>query len=181
VNSNDGAKFRQALGTLRDCYPGYRPDNDAWGKVLAAYWQKLEVVPWDAVSRACITASNPEYYPDYFPSAGQLRRVADECEQRISAQRKREQDEMSRVSAQQSDEDALRDFVRRVPSAPDAQRSYVAEANGPWETLARIWECDSRTRCLHPNECTPHDVQAIRMRQFWGVWDLNAGEHEVVS
>lgn len=165
----DKNRFAQALGTLRDCYPSYRPNDEDWKRVLRSYWERLEALPIEAVEAAVMRAPDAEFYPDWFPAAGQLKRVATEAHRDIEARKARERDDASRPVSDPEEE--LRDFHRTVPMTPDGQAAFLAEASDDWDKLSRLWLCESRRLRLRPSQTTPREVFAQRMQDFWALWN----------
>ncbi len=170
----DRSAFATAMGALKDCYPLHRPTAEDWRRTLAAYSDRLQTLPIEAVAEACKKIPSPDYYPDFFPSAGQIVRVAGECYREQELSRRREREAHTAEADHKSDAESLRDFHRTVPATADGQEAYIREGRSRWDKLSRYWECESRKLGLHPNQATPPEVFQRRMRQLWSMWKQEA-------
>ena len=165
--------FGEAMLVLRGCYPGAWWGDDAeWRRRLSAYWDQLRTNDAADVKEACMRAPQPEFYPDRFPTAGQLARVVSTVRAE-RAERRRQQD-TAKLHA--SELELERERRRRIPFTPEGQVAYVQEGEGEWEQLARVWECESVRRKVDPGHTTPSDMHERRMRDFWALWEAKTAK-----
>lgn len=159
-------RFMEGYQVLADCYPGYRPSVEEMAKQAKAYFDRLETYSWQDVSKALMRASQPEFYPDRFPTVGQLQAVVEDCRRRrAKAEREETQQRMDEREAE-----SARGRMREIPVTQQAQRTYIQEGGTGWEKLARYWECESKARKLDPTKPTPPEIYQRRMGEFWKMW-----------
>lgn len=173
MNDNEKNRFAEAMSVLRDCYPGaWWGDDGEWRRRLKAYWDQLKGMDYRDVVKALTDCPGADFYPDRFPTVGQVQRVAIAAE---GERRKREaaaKDEYERRRAGPvEDWTDPKVYYRHIPKTPPGQQHYIEGAANPWEKLARIWECESIALNIHPGQQTPPDVMKARMGQFWKLWD----------
>lgn len=148
--STDRNAFVRSMGALRLCYPALASMMPrAVAEQNEAYWRQLH--RWKVSVFEAALALAPQRFARYFPSCGELVEL---CR------------EMDRAQAPAYDPDRVpverRVAERRIPQTPAGQEAYITGAGGDkFETLARLWECESARLKLRPDQPTPHDV-AIR-------------------
>lgn len=67
--------------------------------------------------------------------------------------------------------DVEREEWIRIPVIQEMQQKWIADAKSPFEKLARLWQCESRTLGIRPHDATPPEIFTRRMRQLWQVWE----------
>jgi hypothetical protein len=166
-------RFREGMEFLRERYGLFvRQEEDEWKRKLASYWEQLRKFDWVDVQPALIRASEAEYYPDRFPTAGQLERVISA----VQLERKTTERTRTVTELDASDDERAWERYHGTPSHPDAQAEYVAAAPSPAQRLAREWECESRRLELDPTKRAPRDIERRRLTELteivgsFGAW-----------
>jgi hypothetical protein len=150
------------LLALRNRYPSDRPDETQWAGRLKAYLEDLRPFASEIVGRACRRAKEPEFYPDRFPSSGQLVRVCREMARPNAI-------EATKARATTEDPRQLADprvVYADVPSTLDGQHDWIEAGESAGEGLAREWIAESCNLRIDPNRPTPPDVFRRRMDQL---------------
>lgn len=171
MTSDDKKKFADGMEVLRACYPSFKPSGEDFKRTLKAYFEALLDSPFDVVRGALMRAPNPDYYPDYFPSVGQLQRVCRDV-QREKATEQTSQQRLAREHAEDESESGRR---QRIPTTDEGQRAYIEGGANDFEKLGRVWECESKRRGIKSWEMTPGDVSKRRFSDFWALWDRVTG------
>ncbi len=70
------------------------------------------------------------------------------------------------------------DMFDDIPHTLTGQEKYIAEGDGNWEKLARLWECEAVQAARKGCDSTPKDVAARRWKAFWEIWDREYGSSE---
>lgn len=167
MRASDMRNFTEGMRTLRDCYQAYPLGEKEWENTIRAYFGQLQDLEWSDVRGALIRAPNPDCYPDRFPNAGQLKRLAlDERRARAESARREEATKVTERDKQQAIED-----LKHVPFGDTAQQAYILAASSPFDRLARMWQCETKKLHLDPSKPTPKDIHARRMQDFWKTWD----------
>lgn len=166
MQTSDKSRFAEAMGELKAAYTSYRTDDAEWRRTMAAYWRQLERLEWDDVLASTYAAPQPDYYPDRFPTAGQLLRVA--TTRKVERAERARQQAAARREAEEHD--AVRERRVSLPSTQEGMEKYISEGATPFERLGRMWECESKAKGINPGATTPPDLHASRMRQFWATW-----------
>jgi hypothetical protein len=161
----DGEKFETAFDEFCACYPGRRFEGGA----KKAYWFALQKSSiWD-VEEAFHRA--PTVHPTYPASAGELAVLA----AKVCTERLAERELKAKEAAERAEEERVRVAFGRVPRTPQAQAAYMAEGATEAEKLARYFECESVGKGLDPNQATPDECGAARMRALQGLVEKIGG------
>jgi hypothetical protein len=166
VIEQDRKGFFDGMAFLRNCYPSFRPTSEDFAKTISTYFDALRSLTFEAVRGGMLRAPKPNYYPDYFPSAGQLHRVCVEVSGELAKLEERRQRSESEHRQNETDLDRW----KRLPTTQHGQGAYIAEGVGPFGKLARLWECESKAMGIKPWEITPKEMHAQRMVEFWKTW-----------
>jgi len=135
--------------------------------MVASYFRALEVYPFNTVAKAVTLAADPGFYPDWFPTAGQVKRICEHVARERAVEAAREQEHR----AHESEDAAIREHYKRIPVTMQGMESYIREAGGPLERLARIWECETKQSHRDPCASVPKAVGEKRTAQFWDTWE----------
>jgi len=168
MQPSDQSVFSDAMLKLRDSYPSAKFASADFRKTLEQYFSQLRDLPAEAVLEATRLAPRPEYYPDWFPNAGQLRRVA----QTLAA------DQARRVTQHSWDDRELTpiEYYADVPQDEQELVAWIAAAPNAFEALARKWKAESRDLWLDPNRPPPRAIVEKRMAEFWTMWAEKCGD-----
>ncbi len=162
----DRGKFAEAMTLLRNAYGAFFGDADEWNGRLVSYFEQLRKYELRDVEEALRRAPGREYYAERFPHAGQVERLA----VAVELERKQRDQEERDARRRRSEDDIAREDFAAIPFGAEAQRVYIEEATGPFDRLARVWQCESKNLGLDPTKPSPPDIQARRMREFWSTW-----------
>ena len=162
MQPSDRQKFGEGMQVLRRCYPSDRVTDEDFAGRLDAYFAQLFALPWACVMTALQRAAQPEFYPDWFPTSGQLARVAQTARLEIEDTARVRHAEQSSVAR---DKQLWEEFYL-IPEEPERQAIYIADADGPYEKLAREWECESRTGGYDPTKKSPPGVGERRVAEL---------------
>jgi hypothetical protein len=158
----DRVEFGRALQELISCYPTFRPSKDSLKKLAGAYWKGLCYFPTPVVMEALGKASDPENFPDRFPSRGQLVMLVRKL--RVHPGEKESLTPRGEISdLEKARMVADRD---RVPRDPPDQALYVAEAKAEAEKVARTWEVEDQNSGRVPWCDTPLEIGKGRLQQL---------------
>lgn len=159
--------FKAAMDQLRARYGTLFGGDAEWKLRLSAYFEQLRKHDLNLVELALIRAPQPDFYPDKFPTAGQVQRLV------IAAELERAQQvaRQARNESAEDEDERVREELSLVPTSDEAQALYIAAAKSPAERLAREWQCESKRLGLDPTKPSPPDVAARRMRQMQALLD----------
>lgn len=145
-------EFSQLFSTLRLAYPSLRKTTAVeFNEECDVYFRALGQFKPDLLTECFDAAVN--HWPDYFPTAGQLRTAA------------------------------FAIFRRRNEKQPEQQKLLTdpgvrpAEGATPFERLARQWFDESRELGIRPDSTTPSELAKKRWAQFWEAWDETHTAH----
>lgn len=154
----------KAIEKLRDNYPSlFIGDKDQWNARANQYWQKLRKYEVDVVEEACDLAT--EKYPDKFPSSGQLVML---CKGIVHEREKTAytRDQQAQLAREARENREAVEMLRKdiIPNDRAGQADWIAEGDTPFERLARESEVRSKRMNIDPNDTTPREEAAYRMR-----------------
>lgn len=158
-------KFSASLRALWERYSAFPSDKNEWSRRVKAYFLALRYCDLADVLDGLSIASRPEYYPDRFPTSGQLERVVRAAK---TSRLEREAQAKSRAS-EQRENDAARAALGQVPPTAKGQAEWVQEAPDRFEALARVFLCESRVLGLDPSAPSPPGVAARRQRALFSI------------
>lgn len=170
MHDGNRAVFADGMVKLRASYGNFFGDDREWKQRVDVYFSQLRRHELDDVRAAFARAPNPDFYPDRFPTVGQLQRlvIAAELERKQGASAER------RVHDAVTEDERLREEFSLIPIGSEAQAAYIAAANTPLDRLAREWQCESKRLNLDPTKPSPPEIQARRLREFWDMWGRSA-------
>lgn len=166
MEASDSKRFGEAMGLLKASYPHFKPTDDDWRKTLGRYFEKLKDQPFQAIGAACMRASQPEYYPDWFPNEGQLKRVVIDCAKDRRREEQQHADHGGRLLPLE--------YYADVPDNAGELAQWIASGANKFEQLGRRWKAESKQLWLDPNRPTPRELHEKRMREFWETWGSDA-------
>lgn len=173
----DKDEFKAGMDKLRTRYGAFYGNDQEWRSRLGAYFEQLRKHELRDVATALERAPSADFYPDRFPTSGQLQRlvIAAELERQQQAERVRY------ARDEQSEDERAREEYSLIPIGEKAQADYIAAATTPHDRLAREWKCESKRLGLDPTKPTPPEIVARRTAEVHAMLDRIGGPKTMPS
>jgi hypothetical protein len=163
--TSDADRFREAVTALLALYPSAKIDEHQ----IRMYWRLLEPFGWPAVKQAL--AAVPSLHPQFFPSGAQIAQIAKGKQRGAGIIAKANETRKALPLPRRADPYKSGD----PPETQEGMAKYIEAAQGEWEQLARLWECETKATGSARSAPLSESKAKARFRQFWKTWGKTEG------
>lgn len=171
MTQNDVNRFFEMLSILKGCYPHYETTEPEFRATSLMYFKALKDLDLEAIGRVMMLAATTDYYPDRFPTHGQIRRLVEDTVMREQRDGPR-QAEADREAASDA---RTRSRYNTLPGGLGRQ-TYIDNGDGKYERLAREMETETVESGRDPAKQAPDEVTTKWQQKINTLWDDDGSE-----